>query len=204
MLVTTGTICFIESMRSDDPMIRHIMNLEVCISIIAAYFYSQFLEKLSKYKNSINYKEINMTRYIDWFMSTPLMLLVLCLILSYNNKNPLRLNIYLSILILNFGMLLSGYMGETGKISKDQGLIFGFVFFFVLFGYIYINFVKPNPIFDNKLIFGVFFVLWTIYGLVYKKDEETKNITFNILDLSAKGLVGIFFWIYLTKVIIIG
>jgi hypothetical protein len=37
-LITTGTICFIEALRNPDPKIRHIMNLETCISVVAGYF----------------------------------------------------------------------------------------------------------------------------------------------------------------------
>ena len=40
LLLTTGTITFIEAIRTQNPMIRHIFNLETCISIIAGYFYS--------------------------------------------------------------------------------------------------------------------------------------------------------------------
>ena len=43
LLLTTGTICFIEAVRTPDIKIRNILNLEVCISVIAAYFYSIFV-----------------------------------------------------------------------------------------------------------------------------------------------------------------
>jgi len=39
LLFTTGTITFIESLRTDDIKIRHIMNVETCISLIDGYFY---------------------------------------------------------------------------------------------------------------------------------------------------------------------
>ena len=77
LLLTTGTVCFIESVRTKDIKIRNILNLEVCISVIAAYFYSIFVEKTKN--NLVNYREINMTRYTDWSITTPIMLLVLVL-----------------------------------------------------------------------------------------------------------------------------
>ena len=43
-LVTTATITFIEAIRNKDPKIRHILNLETCISIVAAYFYGVFIK----------------------------------------------------------------------------------------------------------------------------------------------------------------
>ena len=49
-LLTTGTITFIESMRTSIPKVRHILNLETCISVVAAFFYSQFMERIKKVK----------------------------------------------------------------------------------------------------------------------------------------------------------
>lgn len=199
MLVTTGTICFIEALRTPDPMIRHILNLEVCISVVAGYFYAQFLEKIKN--KEIDYAEINLNRYTDWFISTPLMLLVLCLVLAYNNKQSLSFKLYSVILLLNFTMLIFGYMGETRQISRWNALLWGFLAFFFLYALIYVQFVRANPTFDNRLIFWLFFGLWSIYGVVYDMTEETKNVVFNILDMIAKAFVGIFFWMYLTKVV---
>ena len=115
-LITTGTICFIEALRSPIPEIRHIMNLETCISVVAGYFYSQFVKKLNDTQISSNedqeqlYKTINDTRYTDWAISTPLMLLVLCMILGYENKLSVHFSNILYILLLNFLMLGSGYI----------------------------------------------------------------------------------------------
>ncbi len=201
MLMTTGTICFIEALRNPSPKIRHILNLEVCISVIAAYFYAQFLKKLDADPDSIDYRDINLTRYTDWFISTPLMLLVLCLVLAFNNKQTLGFFLFALILLLNFGMLTFGYVGETQRMARNPALFFGFLCFFLLYTIIYVVFVRPNPTRDNLLIYLLFFGLWTVYGLVYNLSEETKNTTFNLLDMIAKAFVGIFFWMYLCKVI---
>jgi len=40
-----------------------------------------------------------------------------------------------------------------------------------------------------------------MYGVVYMFDETYKNILTNILDLTAKSLLGIGLWIYYTKMI---
>ena len=62
LLFTTGTITLIEAISTTNPAIRHIMNLETCISIIAGYFYSQFINKLTMVNGMIDYKDINETR----------------------------------------------------------------------------------------------------------------------------------------------
>ena len=50
-LLTTATITFIEAISTKTPQIRHIMNLETVISVVAAYFYKQFMDKLQINKN---------------------------------------------------------------------------------------------------------------------------------------------------------
>ena len=98
-------------------------------------------------------------------------------------------------------MLGSGYAGELNAISKREGLLWGFVFFFMLYGFIYYKFLHKNYNRDNQMIFWAFVIFWTIYGLIYESDDKTKNIGYNILDLFSKCFVGIFFWAYLSKVI---
>ena len=204
LLLTTGTICFIEALRTKDIKVRNILNLEVCISVIAAYFYAQFVKKVENV--NVDYRKINITRYTDWFITTPIMLLVLVLALVYNTGDQLQLSKFIVILLLNFGMLTYGYRGEMGKMKKEIAVIIGFVFFFALYGYIYFQFMHQKYHFDNMLIFVAFLVFWSLYGVLYllnKKYEKEKNVGYNVLDLFSKCFVGIFFWAYFTKVFVL-
>jgi len=202
-LMTTATITFIEAMRTNIPEIRNILNLETCVSIVAAFFYSKFVTIIEdkKKNNKIAYKEINDLRYLDWSITTPLLLLELLLALSFNNKmGSINFYHFIIILLLNYGMLGSGYLGETNKVDKVSAIVIGFVFFIALYLFIYIIYVRPKYNFDNNILYFSFVFLWTIYGIVYYLDEEAKNIGYNILDLLAKCFLGIFFWAYYTKV----
>ncbi len=98
-------------------------------------------------------------------------------------------------------MLLSGYFGEMKYIDKTIANIIGFIPFLSMFFIIYLYYVKPRPTRDNYIIFGIYLTIWSIYGFVYMFDEMTKNILINILDLTAKCLVGIGLWIYYIKII---
>jgi len=196
-LLTTATLTFIEAMRTKIPMVRHILNLETTISIVAAFFYTQFMLKINK--PHVNFKDINLNRYADWAITTPIMLLVLCISLGYNIKTVAKFSTFLKVLFFNYGMLLSGYLGETGKTDKMTGTFIGFGFFFLLYLTVYNNFIKGKKSFDNRLIYWSFVVLWSLYGVSYWLDEQSKNVAFNILDLFAKCFVGIFFWAYFTK-----
>jgi|TARA_B110000114_G_scaffold19673_1_gene18839 bacteriorhodopsin len=198
--MTTATITFIEAIRTKDLQIRNILNLETCISVVATFFYSTFVNKLDK--DTVDYKEINMLRYVDWSITTPIMLLVLVLALLYNTKGG-SLNFYsfLGILCLNYGMLGSGYLGEIQFLEKNVANLFGFGFFAAMFYFIYRTYVKESR--DNKRLFLVFFILWALYGLVYFLDQVSQNVAYNILDLFSKCFVGIFFWAYFTKVFVL-
>ena len=207
-LLTTAKITFIEAISTKIPQIRHIMNLETVISVVAAYFYKQFMDKLNINKEAgkgtgqgklNDYASINKTRYMDWAITTPVMLWALCLVLGYNNKVKLNGSFFLMILLLNYAMLGIGYLGEIKSIDTRSSTLWGFVFFIALYASIFMKFVFVNNIFDNQIIFWAFVLFWTGYGILHEQDDETKNIGYNILDLFSKCFVGIFFWAYLTK-----
>tara|TARA_Y100000385_G_C13025042_1_gene608005 strand:- start:67 stop:768 length:702 start_codon:yes stop_codon:yes gene_type:complete len=218
-LVTTGTITFIEAMRTDIVQMRHILNLETCISIVAAYFYGKFITMLEPMKNDIiENKEIdskslrklenviNDTRYIDWMITTPIMLLVLVLAFQYNSKQKgIKFSDFVLILFLNYGMLGSGYLGEKDRISKLLANIIGFVFFGLLYGFMYYKYLlktKNGNNKNNQLLFGAFFILWSMYGIFYLTKESFKNVGYNILDLFSKCFVGIYFWSYSSNIFV--
>lgn len=200
-LMTTATITFIEAIRTQDAKIRNILNLETCISVVAAFFYGKFVSLFEKKTDAVSYKTINDMRYLDWSITTPIMLLVLVLALLYNVKGgSLQFKSFLTILILNYGMLGSGYLGEISFMDKTIANATGFLFFIGLFYFIYANYVAKKPNFDNRMLYLAFLGLWTIYGVAYFYDEVTKNVIYNVLDLFSKCFVGIFFWAYYTKV----
>jgi bacteriorhodopsin len=229
-LITTGTITFIEALRNPVPQIRHIMNLETCISIVAGYFYGLFLDVINKSEDNIIIKEtqetqetqeqinqlennstsfldlpiekINNMRYSDWIISTPLMLLVLSLVLGYENKIDVHFSSFSLILFFNFLMLGFGYVGEIDLLNRTLANFIGFIFFFLTYGTIWKLFMRgPKVTKQSKIIFWLYLGLWSLYGVFYQTNEKTKMIGYNTLDLLAKAFVGIFFWLYLTKTV---
>ncbi len=205
LLFTTGTITFIEALRTSIPEVRHIMNLETCISIVAGFYYTFFTQhiKETEEKNTpLDYKTINVIRYSDWMITTPLMMLVLCATLAFNKKMPVHFFTYLTVAILDLGMIGLGYLGETERINKKTGLITSFICFFLMFGLIGYTYFQGSSPFANYIILSVFIVIWGIYGFVYNLDEETKNLSYNILDAIAKSIVGICLWGYFTKIVV--
>lgn len=204
LLLTTATITFIEAMRTKIPSIRHIMNLETCISIVAGYFYSIFIAKIEEYgKNDkiIDWSDITQTRYIDWSITTPMMLLTLCLVLGLNSKTKIKFSTIIMIILLNYSMLYIGFLGETKVYNKWNAMILGFIAFFIMFSIIFYSYVKPKYVFDNYILFMIYLVVWSIYGIAYMFREEYKNIIMNVLDCIAKCIIGLGLWVYYTKIV---
>jgi bacteriorhodopsin len=204
LLLTTATITFIEAIRTPIPFVRHVLNLETCISVVAGYFYSVFvnqIDQFSKEGKNIDWADITKTRYIDWSITTPMMLLTLCIVLGQNIKQEVHFVTILSIIVLNYIMLFFGYLGENETISKIVAMFIGFVAFFSMFYLIYIHFVKPKYLFANYILYALYLVIWMFYGFVYMLNEEYKNISMNILDFTAKCFIGLGLWAYYTKII---
>lgn len=203
LLLTTSTITFIEAIRTKNPTIRHVLNLETCITLIAGYFYSVFVTKIDKKENpELDWNEITKTRYMDWCITTPLMLLTLCIVLGNNIKKPVYFTTFVSIVILNYIMLYIGYLGEQQQIERIYASIFGFIPFFGMFYIIFSRFVQPKFRLDNYILYGIYLFVWSLYGIVYLFQEETKNMITNILDLIAKCFIGIGLWGYYTKIFV--
>ena len=204
LLLTTATITFIEAMRTKSPSIRHILNLETCISIVAGYFYSMFIEKIEEYGKTdkvIDWADITQTRYIDWSITTPMMLLTLCLVLGMNTKTKIKFSTIIIIILLNYFMLYIGFLGETKVYDRWNAMILGFIAFLIMFSMIFFSYVKPKYVFDNYILFFIYFVIWGIYGIAYMFREEHKNIIMNILDCIAKCIIGLGLWVYYTKIV---
>ena len=214
-LITTSVITFIEALRSPIPQVRHILNLETCISVIAGYFYGLFIAEINnkKAKNStkenfathdsideIPLEKINNMRYTDWIITTPFMLLALSMVLGYENKIAVRFKSFIWVLISNLFMLGFGYAGEIGLLNRNLASFMGFLFLLLTFGIIWKLFITcAKATYQSKLIFWLYLGLWSLYGVFYHTNEATKMLGYNILDLIAKAFVGIFFWLYLTK-----
>lgn len=200
ILLTTATITLIEALRTSEPYIRHILNLETCISIVAGYYYGIFISKIQDKSHTIDWSEMNRFRYTDWCITTPMMLLTLSLAMANNSKTVIHFSTIAIIVLLNYLMLLIGYLGVIYPTYKTIAMIGGFVPFIAMFYMIYKNYFGKN-ILANKILLGLYVFIWGLYGIVYMFDDVSKNICFNILDLIAKCLIGLGLWVYFTRII---
>jgi len=184
----------IEALRTPSVEIRHVMNIETTVSLVAALVYSIFNEMIKA--PTIDLRQITKMRYIDWSITTPLIILVMTLF--YSGINHPSYKVFLLLIILNWAMLGSGYLGEVGTINKWAGFGLGFLFFGLMLLALFITCVAST---NNHAVFWIFALIWTGYGIAYLADEETKNLAYNGLDVISKAIFGVVLYLYYGKVL---
>ena len=95
-------------------------------------------------------------------------------------------------------MLLFGFLGESGIIDKRIGIPIGFVFFYLSFDLIYQEYGKKSELGKKLFIFLV--VVWGLYGVAAMTDLNTKNISYNMLDIIAKNFYGLFIYYIILQI----
>jgi hypothetical protein len=179
-------------------LIKQLLIIELVVQFIEGLFYSWLVYNYTKVLN------ITPKRYFDWVITTPSMLLSLMVYLIYLNKkienktNGLDIFtlfkensiIFIAVLILNWVMLLFGYLGEMKIIPILLGVFLGFISFLIYYYIIYVNYVTQNT--NGYLLFWYFFFFWSLYGLVAVLPYYVKNAFYNILDLFSKNFFGLF------------
>jgi hypothetical protein len=178
-------------------LIRQLLILEITVQIVEGLFYLWLVY------NFANVTDVTPKRYIDWSITTPTMLLTLIfyiIYMNYREKGETSKLTFLNLLqenastisyvfILNWLMLIFGYLGEIKMIPTITGVILGFIPFFLYYLIIYMNYVRTQTGFN---LFLYFFVFWSLYGVAALFPYYIKNSFYNILDLFAKNFFGVF------------
>ena len=100
------------------------------------------------------------------------------------------------IFILNWVMLVLGYLGETNIIPTLTGVVIGFIPFLMYFYEIYRKYVGES----GSKLFWYFFIFWSLYGVVAVFPYYIKNAFYNVFDLFSKNFFGLFIsYLILTK-----
>jgi len=178
----------------DSAESRRILFLELLITLISSIMYYLFITDISKYFDSNetpDFSYIDRLRYKGWAFTTPLMLISLCLLLNESSKIAFTSLFLFTILVLDYIMLLTGFLGEINVLDRISAMVLGFIPFFIIFYMIYSTFFVKKTTAFNYLVFGIYFVIWAGYGVSYSFDEEIKNILMNIFDCISKGVVAI-------------
>ena len=199
--IVTGIIeigAFFVKVPTIYTIIKQLLIIELAVQILEGIFYVWLAYNFTKVLN------VTPKRYVDWIITTPTMLITLMTYLIYLNKkienktNELdffilvkeNANIFIPVIILNWLMLLFGYLGEMRIIPVLLGVFLGFIPFLIYYYIIYVNYVTENT--NGYLLFWYFFFFWSLYGVVAVLPYYVKNSFYNILDLFAKNFFGLF------------
>jgi hypothetical protein len=212
--IITGVIGVNGLLIKLDPqhqILSSVLGLEMIVQAIELFFYIFIIRKLP-----VDF--MASTRYYDWLITTPTMLISSITYFKYeeylekqkNSDNPNEYppleffkfiddnkNNIISIVICNFFMLLFGYLGEIGSVDLFSAAIFGFAFFFMCFYIIYKDYAKNSE--SGRNLFNILFFAWATYGFAYLFDPVYKNIIFNNLDIISKNFFGIYLYYKITQ-----
>jgi bacteriorhodopsin len=185
---------------SEYKFLKQMLLLEVVVQMIEGSFYIYWFFHFNSITN------ITPSRYFDWMITTPTMLVNLIMYLRFlSSTEPLDFftvffeerYMILTILVLNWIMLFFGYLGETSRIPVYLGVALGFIPFFL---YYYLIYKKYGILSTEGLsVYYYFLFFWTLYGFVAVLPYTLKNMCYNILDLFAKNFFGLFLTYLLIK-----
>lgn len=191
----------------DKILLKGLIGIEVFVQFVELIFYVWLAMSIHSVKN------ITPKRYYDWVITTPSMLFIFIVYLEYlrNNKKVIKpenesqqwntfdylyhsfnkhsFDIYF-VLILNFLMLLFGYLGEIKILDTTTSVVSGFIPFIIYFYYIYEKYAKFSK--EGTILFAIFAGIWSLYGVAAMFSYKIKNIGYNILDIFSKNFFGIF------------
>ena len=189
-------------------ILQNVLTLETIVQFIEISFYIFVLKSMAVTSLS----KMAAARYLDWFITTPIMLLTSIIFFKYeeylennvgkkidfwNFLKTERDNIII-ITTCNFLMLFFGYLGEIGIIDMKVSLTLGFLFFGITFYYIYTNYAVKSK--NGTLLFYYILLIWGSYGIGAMMPHETKNNMFNILDIFSKNFFGLYLYYRISKI----
>jgi hypothetical protein len=178
-----------------DEILKDLLKVEVFVQGIELVFYVWLVYYYSKVS-----RNITPLRYLDWAITTPLMLITLSAYLNHDGSTPTRLIDFLSnhvgpvvnIVLLNASMLLFGLIGELGYLNQYTSTALGFIPFALNFKYIKETFLPSDEDEFKNGVFYWFVFFWGLYGVFAFTSYTVKNTGYNILDIFAKNFFGLF------------
>jgi bacteriorhodopsin len=183
------------------PQQRLILWLECVITGFAAYIYSNYMNAINTYNSThtqtLGWAGIDRLRYVDWTITTPLMLVSLSLFLSLKTNQKIHIKEIFVIVVLDWIMLYFGNLGEQRIINRQLADILGFIPLVIIFWLLYSRYIKGRNNLFNNVLYIVYLIIWFSYGVAYMYNEGTMNTIFNVLDCIAKAFVSIGISFYL-------
>ena len=185
-----------------NQVLHDVLLLETIVQFIEGFWYIIIAQSVNNMDSNI----LTQRRYIDWIITTPVMLVSTILFMKYDeykqeNKAEKSIKILIEskesiikILVFNFLMLAFGCLGEVKRFNKYLMIGLGFICFFISFYELWITFASKTLLSRNLYYF--LFIVWALYGISAMFPKIEKNIFYNCLDIIAKNFYGLWiFWL---------
>lgn len=165
------------------------LKLELFVNAIQFSFYVGLLR-------NIQLETMAATRYFDWFITTPLMLISMSSYFLYRQGETAQSlsqvftkhkKHIVRVLLFNVLMLVSGLLGELGVIPKLTALALGTAAFALVFKTIWSELGG-----SKSRLFGPITTIWAMYGIAFMLPNLQKNTMYNGLDLVSKNFFAVF------------
>lgn len=183
-------------LKPADFVLKEVLGLETIVQIVELIFYIWYSIRVTSKVTDVTH-----FRYYDWALTTPTMLFSTMLFYEYLGTRGVETqNIWkiienkggkiATVLLLNLGMLVFGYLQEIGLISIWTSTIGGFACFAAFFYLIYRDFASAAA--KDQGVYRFMVSIWALYGIAPFFNDLWKNITYNILDIFAKNFYGVY------------
>lgn len=204
--------------KEENNMIREILLIENVVQLIEFIFYILIAFVFT----NIATKDLAKYRYIDWALTTPLMLITTMLyfifvtrhkkrdnsdrvrdcdnchddVNSVNNENN---NNVIDVMKQEKDNIIKMVLSNGGMLAigylQEIGKVSLFTSNILGFGFLIYAFYILYSYVNNpttSLLFWVMFTVWSLYGVASNFNYTIKNASYNILDVISKNFYGIF------------
>lgn len=177
--------------KPESFVLKQVLGLEMVVQVIELIFYFVFL-------NIFDLATLTQSRYLDWFISTPIMLFTTALYFTWRQGKTEDIWSFVKehwkslawIVALNAGMLAFGLAAEYGMISRWFGFAAGTLCLVGAFWILRSEFAAGDRF--TEWMWAIMFGIWSMYGVAFMTPAVTKNVAYSILDILAKNFFGVF------------
>jgi len=194
-----GVAALFVPLAPDHAVLRDLLLLETIVQFVELTAYIAIVARF-------HLETMAATRYFDWVITTPVMLLTTVVFMAYSEAQgqksaaPVHLKSFLkeprnqrnlaAILGCNMGMLVFGYLGEIGVMQRAVAWLVSSIFFVGAFAILYVEYARKSVV--GIRLFAAMFGIWSLYAVAYLLSAVNKNVMINGLDIVAKNIFGLF------------
>lgn len=185
---------FASPVKYDDPVVMDVVIILLIESIAQVIEFAYYLVAVLRYQGRI----ATWTRYIDWFLSTPVMLASTAMFFVHRDGGRIRRavqwpSLYIS-LAFNALMLAIGLAVELGVLPRVGGVAAGS---FALVA----SFLSLSTLLDTSdpfsiVVFCFNLVTWAFYGVAALLGVVGRNVAYNLLDVVSKNFYSLVLSVY--------